>query len=140
MDNRTGRQTRIWKRAWVNDTDPFQPLAPLEDQKLTACHEAGHALGSLYFGSQLDQVVVYTRWQSIRQDLASERAQKRGTPAPDPMDGFVQHPAYEAYDRSHIGIRRSLITSMAGPIAEAHFKGSGLYASGACRRPRSVFR
>lgn len=116
---RQGPKRGYWKPVYVADFP--QPPA---DEDLTAYHEAGHALAYLYFCGLLDQVAISTSQQRNQQSRAIEAALKRGSVPPDLPAGFVRL-AYGGSldDRSHIGAGRKLIMSMAGPIAQAHFKG-----------------
>ena len=71
-----------WRAIYPDDyeDDPSTP----SPQRLTAYHEAGHALGFLYFGHPIDKVVV--RPSSFPNE-AQRRAIKRGKiPL---LDGFV---------------------------------------------------
>jgi hypothetical protein len=98
----------------------------ITDDKLTAYHEAGHALGILCFGGVLNQVAISTSRQRNQQSRAIDAALKRGNVPPDLLGGFVRPAAYfrgNLDDRSHIGVGRNLIMLMAGPIAQAHLKG-----------------
>ena len=86
---RQGPKRGYWEKFFLADSPQG-----ITNDKLTAYHEAGHALACLYFGCPLDQVVLAT-WRLVDQQVrAIERAQKRGTPAPDLLGGFVRPVVY----------------------------------------------